>query len=136
MAKARMGAGLMAGCLLLWGGTASVWAAPPPTAAEMLRIRPKQDGVVYTTPAPPEQEACKVELIKGSKVGSGWLLRDARGLPLRRFFDTNGDIQIDVWSYYLDGVEVYREIDTNYDGKRDQFRWLNSGGMKWGIDAN
>ena len=55
MAKARRTAGLVAGCLLLWGGTASVWAAPP-TAAEILRIRPKQEGVVYTTPAPQEQE--------------------------------------------------------------------------------
>jgi hypothetical protein len=49
-------------------------------------------------------------------------------------FDTNGDKQIDVWSYYLDGVEVYREVDTNFDKKPDQFRWLNSAGMKWGVD--
>ncbi len=134
MAKARMGAGLVAGCLLLWGGAASVWAAP--TAAEILRIRPKQDGVVHTTPAPQEQSACKVELVQGAQRGSsGWLLRDARGLPLRRFFDTNGDKQIDIWSYYHEGVEVYRDIDTNYDVKADQFRWLNSGGMKWGIDV-
>src|SRR5262245_42684936 len=114
MAKARMAARLVAGCLLLWGGTASVCRAATPTAAEILRIRPKQEGVVYSTPAPQEQEACKVELVQGSQRGSsGWLVRDARGLPLRRFFDTNGDKRIDVWSYYHEGVEVYREIDTN-----------------------
>jgi hypothetical protein len=134
MAKARMGAGLAAGCLLLWGGAA---AAAAPTAAEVLRIRPTQDGVVYTTPAPQEQDACKVELVQGAKRGSsGWLVRDARGLPLRRFFDTNGDGKLDVWSYYHDGVEVYREIDTNFDRKADQCRWLNHAGMKWGVDAN
>ena len=36
-------------------------------------------------------------------------------------------------AYFRDGVEVYREIDSTYSGKPDQFRWLNTGGMKWGI---
>src|SRR5262249_53767972 len=56
--------------------------------------------------------------------------------PLRMVQDTNGDQRIDVWCYYLDGVEVYREMDTNFTGKRNQFRWLNAGGMKWGVDLD
>ena len=32
---------------------------------------------------------------------------------VRRFFDSDGDNQIDVWSYFLDGDEVYREVDSN-----------------------
>src|SRR5262249_60992342 len=28
------------------------------------------------------------------------------------------------------------EIDTNTDDVPDQYRWLNSGGMKWGVDVN
>lgn len=137
MAKARTGAGLVAGCLVLWAGMAPASAnAAPPSVAQMLSIRPKQDGVNCTTPAAAEQDQCKVELLSGSRPGSsGWLLRDGHGLPLRRFFDTNGDRQIDVLSFYQDGVEVYREIDSKYSGKIDQYRWLNAGGMKWGINS-
>jgi hypothetical protein len=77
-----------------------------------------------------------VELVTGKRGGSGWLVRDPQGRPVRRFFDSNGDKKIDIWSYYHEGVEVYREIDSSFHGKPDQFRWLNAGGMKWGIDSN
>jgi len=43
---------------------------------------------------------------------------------------------MDVWSYFLDGQEVYREIDTNFDKKVDQYRWFGPGGMKIGLDLN
>jgi hypothetical protein len=136
MAKPRTTAGLLTGCLLLWVGSASA----APTVAEMLSIRPKQDGVAYTTPAPQEQDGCKVEAVRGQGVGGGWLLRDARGVPLRRFYDSRyaeGQRgQMDVWSYYKDGVEVYRETDSNRNGKADQYRWFGPGGMKWGVDVN
>src|SRR5262249_48093822 len=65
----------------------------------------------------------------------GWLLVDARKVPLRRFYDSNGDDGIDIFSYYKDGVEVYRETDSNFNKKLDQFRWLNAGGMKWGVST-
>src|SRR5207245_7871750 len=42
--------------------------------------------------------------------------------------------KIDVWSYYKDGKEVYREIDSTFTGKPDQYRWFNDGGAKWGVD--
>lgn len=134
MARARRNAGLVAGCLLLWGSTAS---AAAPTVAQMLSFRPKQEGVVYATPTGQEQDSCKVELDK-SKTGrgSGWLLKDAQGKVLRRYFDSNADNRIDIWSYYLNGVEVYRETDTNFNEKADQYRWLNAGGTKWGLDLN
>src|SRR5438309_840892 len=141
MAKARTGARLLLGCLLICGSGATAAAAP--TVAQMLGIRPKQAGVNYSTPKPEELEACKVELVTGAKRGStGWLLRDPQGRPLRRFFDTNGPTpafpkgHVNVFSYYLDGVEVYREVDSNSDGKIDQYRWLNTDGMKWGTDAD
>src|SRR5262249_30555005 len=83
-----------------------------------------------------EQSGCTVKLVKGPGKASGWMLLDPKGQPLRRFFDTNGDGKIDVWSYFRDGVEVYREIDTNFNGKPDQYRWLNSGGSRWGVEEN
>jgi len=118
--------------LVLWGSVAGAWGAP--TVAQMLGYRPRQEGVNYTTPPADATNACKVELVKGQRKGSGWLLRDGGGQPLRWFFDTNDDNKIDVWAYYKDGVEVYREIDTTFSGKPDQYRWFNGGGMKWGID--
>jgi hypothetical protein len=131
MAKARMRARLMAGWLVLLAGTATAGAAP--TVAQMLSFRPKQEGIEYTTPTADEQARCKVELVKAGRA-SGWLLRDEKGEPLRRYMDTNADNKIDIWSYYFKGVEVYREIDTNYNDKVDQYRWLTTAGSKWGLD--
>ncbi|MFN4261190.1 MAG: thioredoxin-like domain-containing protein [Gemmataceae bacterium] len=121
-------------CLLLWGGAAAATAAP--TVAQMLSFRPKQEGVVLTTPAPQEYDACRVEPIRSGNRINGWLLRDPRGQIVRRFSDTNNDNKVDVWSYFHKGVEVYREIDANYNEKVDQYRWFHTGGMKWGVDVN
>lgn len=134
MAKAGVAVRFLAGCLFMWGGTASA-AAPSP--ADILRFKPRQDNVQYSTPSDQELAGCKVELAQGTTRGSsGWVLKDAKGQILRRFFDLDGDRNLDVWSYYLDGVEVYREIDTDRDRKPDQYRWLNSGGTRWGVDFN
>lgn len=136
MATARLGAGIVAGCLLWWGSATAVRATTP-AAADILRFRPTQEGVNISTPSAQEAANCEVKLVNGGQRGSsGWLLKDAKGQTLRRFFDTNGDKKIDVWSYYLDGVEVYREMDSNGDGKPDQYRWLNNAGTKWGVDVN
>ena len=135
MTKARFAAGWLASCIFSIT-IASAARAAAPTPADVLRFRPRQEGVAFSTPTEQEVASCKVELVTGPNNGSGWLLRDAKGRILRRFFDTNGDRRPDVWSYYLDGVEVYREIDTTFTGQPDQYRWLNAGGMKWGVDVN
>ena len=132
MARIRVGIRLLSAAILL-GGATSAWAAAP-TVEEMLKLQPKQEGVQISTPSETEFPACKVEAIK-SETGS-WLLRDPAGRPVRRFFDSNGDRYIDVWSYYMDGQEVYREVDTNFNKKADQYRWYGPGGMKVGIDLN
>lgn len=134
MSKARVAVGLLAGSLLVGSGVSSAWAAP--TVAQMLSFRPKQEGVVCSTPAAAELEACKVELVRGTGKGSGWLLKNAQGQPLRRFFDSNGDNKIDIWSYYQNGNEVYREIDANTNERVDQYRWLHQAGTRWGLDLN
>ncbi len=60
--------------------------------------------------------------IKAEKVDgqTGWVVRDPHGQILREFVDTNGDNVVDRWSYFKDGIEVYRDIDSNYNGKADQ----------------
>jgi peroxiredoxin len=58
------------------------------------------------------------------------------GQVLRRFLDVGGSGQVNEWRYFHQGIEVYRETDTNKDNKPDQFRWLNFAGSRWGIDSN
>jgi hypothetical protein len=123
----------LGGCLLLGAVVAPVRSAPP-TVSKMLEYAPRQE-VVCTTPSAAEVPACKVDLDKGLRGGSGWVLKDPSGKLLRRFYASN-DRNVDTWSYYKDGVEVYREMDTTGSGRPDQFRWLNAGGSKWGVDAD
>jgi hypothetical protein len=133
MRKARFVTGWIAGCLISFSGVAR---AADPSPEDLLRLfRPTQEGVNITTPAGADIANCKVEAVSANNT-SGYLLRDAKGRPVRRILDTNGDRRPDTWCYYLDGVEVYREMDPAFEGKPTQFRWLNSGGMKWGIDVN
>jgi len=126
---------VLAGLMLLL--TVAPATAAPPTVEDMLRLKPHQEGVDISTPTKEEYSHCEVKLETGSNNSSGWILLDAKKQPLRRFFDTRGDRKgTDVLSFYKDGVEVYREIDSKYKGKPDQYRWLNGGGTKWGIDFN
>jgi hypothetical protein len=129
----RVATGLVATAVVLCGWLAPLWGAPAPSVEKMLQFKPHQDGVIITTPEPDKYDSCKVELIKGPKGGSGWALKDAQGNLLRVFF-AHDDKNVDMWSYYKDGKEVYREVDSASQGKPDQFRWLADGGMKWGVD--
>jgi hypothetical protein len=126
---------LLAGFLLLTGGVTQAFTqAPNPETMMDAKLAPKMDDVIISMPD--DIKTCKVDLVKGTTAGSsGWLLKDAKGQTLRRFFDTNGDNKVDLWSYYKDGVEVYREFDTTFKGSPDNFRWLNNGGMKWGVGS-
>lgn len=109
--------------------------AATPTVSEALSFQPIQKEVQYDKPEGSDIAKCT---IKAEKIGgkTGWVVRDGNGQMLRNFVDTNGDNMVDQWSYYKDGVEVYRDIDTNFNRKVDQCRWLNTGGTRWGIDVN
>jgi thiol-disulfide isomerase/thioredoxin len=106
-----------------------------PTPAEALAFQPVQKDVQIDRPEVAEIPKCT---IKAEKMGgkTGWVVRDASGQILRNFVDTNGDNTVDQWSYYKDGVEVYRDIDSNFNRKVDQFRWLNTAGTRWAVDTN
>lgn len=113
-----------------------VAAAPAasPSAEQALRLRPTQKDVDYDRPTAADIAKCT---IKAEKVGgkTGWVIRDGAGQMLRNFADTNSDNVVDQWSYFKDGVEVYRDIDSNFNGKADQCRWLNTAGTRWGLLA-
>ncbi len=107
-------------------------ADPPSTELALRRIRPVHRDVDIEHPTDAELAQCRVEVESTPKT-SGWVVFGPHGQVLRRFVDTNGDGTVDQWSYYKHGLEVYRNLDANFNKKVDQARWLNSGGTKWGI---
>ena len=112
----------------------AIAAAQGPTVKRMLEFTPTLKGVEYETPTDSALEACKVEpVLNAQKKPIGWALRDGQGKLLRRFVVTNKSKQMDQWSYYQDGFEVYRESDLNNDAVPDECRWLNGGGTRVAI---
>ena len=55
---------------------------------------------------------------------------------MRRFADTNGDNTVDIWCSYQDGLEGYRDIDSDHNRNADQYRWFHTAGTRWGIDQD
>lgn len=129
----RLAAALTLGSLAgLWTATAS---ADAPTAEQALRLAPVQKYVEYAKPGKEEIAQCTIRAEKEGGA-TAWVVRDGEGQILRRFADTNSDNVVDLWCYYRDGFEVYRDIDADGNGKADQYRWFNTAGTRWGIDRN
>lgn len=125
--------------LLLWTTTGVLCVLRPEFAAAQVTVekifayKPVQKDVDIETPPAADFPKCKLE-----EKRSEYVVYGPQGQILRRFIDTDGDKsrQVDQWRYYKNGLEVYRDIDTNADGRVDQCRWLTTGGTRWGIDAN
>jgi len=109
--------------------------AQTPTPEFALQYRPAQKDIEYDSPTKADVAKCKVELER-NELTSGFAVFDPNGLILRRYVDTNKDRYIDQWRYYRNGIEVYRDLDTDFNHKADQSRWLNTDGSRWGIDKN
>ncbi|MBW3600001.1 MAG: redoxin domain-containing protein [Planctomycetes bacterium] len=107
--------------------------AAKPSAAAALALTPIQREVDFDTPGKDDAEKCVIKAEK-SDGASGWVVYDNAGQLLRRFLDTNGDNKVDLWCYYKNGVEVYRDVDNDFNGKADQYRWLGTEGIRWGVD--
>jgi thiol-disulfide isomerase/thioredoxin len=125
----------VAGCLatILLPVAAS---AAAPSVADALKLEPRQPGIDCDRPTAAEAAAASIKQEKLDGV-SALVVRAADGRILRAFADVNGDRVVDRWSYFKDGLEVYREMDgDDADAKADQSRWLNSGGTRWGIDRD
>ncbi|CAN0350583.1 unnamed protein product, partial [Ectocarpus sp. 4 AP-2014] len=78
---------------------------------------------------------CRISAEREGK-GTSWIVRDAAGRMLRRFADANADNVVDTWCYYAGGLEVYRDVDSDFDSRADQYRWFHTGGSRWGIDKD
>ncbi len=121
---------------LLFTSTNAIMAAEPPTVEQALAVKPHQSDVDCDIPEPKMYEQCKIVGPIQDGKATGWIVTGPAGQTLRRFMDTNGDDLVDQFSFYKNGLEVYRDIDSNFNKKKDQARWFNTGGMRWGIDSN
>ncbi len=126
---------LAAGIGLAIAGGATATSAAAPSVEEALALEPKQKGVDYDRLTADEAKRATMGQDKIDGVAA-LVVRGPAGEVLRAFADTNANRVVDRWSYYKNGVEVYRDIDSDHDTKVDQSRWLNSGGSRWGIDTD
>ncbi|WP_075085996.1 hypothetical protein [Mariniblastus fucicola] len=87
---------------------------------------------------PTEEMVKKAQMQSSSELfkKTGYVIADATNRVVRVLLDTNSDRKLDYFSYYKDGIEVYREVDTDYDSEPNEYRWLGSAGTRWGIDRN
>ncbi|MFT5300684.1 MAG: hypothetical protein ACI87E_003115 [Mariniblastus sp.] len=99
---------------------------------QALGIMPKQ-SISFEQP---EADVIKECTFATTKSPSGFVVHHSSGRILRRFIDNNGDNKLDQWSYYKNGLEVYRDIDANFDGRTDAYRWVGPGGTRWGLDQD
>ncbi len=115
---------------------AGVASADAPSVEQALKLAPVQKNAEYDRVSPEEAAKCTIKAEKQAGE-TGWIVRDPAGQMLRRFADTNGDNVVDLWCYYQNGIEVYRDIDSQKNGsKADQYRWLNTAGSRWGLDSD
>lgn len=114
-------------------GSSSSATGQGASLSQAMAIKPKQKDAPHEQPTATELKSCKIEK---STTPPGFIVTDGSGRVLRQFFDINKDGKLDQWSYFENGIEVYRDLDTDFDRKTDQYRWLASGGTRWGIDPD
>jgi hypothetical protein len=120
--------------VVLSTGSVSAQESPLRTQLEQgLSYRPVQSDVVIDVPSEQDVKLCEIKVSDDKR---SLIILSPQKNTLRVFSDADGDGHVDQWSYFQNGVEVYRDIDSNGNGKADQYRWLNSAGTRWGIDAN
>ena len=115
---------------------ASVGRSENPTSKQALKLAPIQFDVDIDRPDSQQIDQCSVKSTATGTNEAGWIVEGPGGLVLRRFVDTNKDNKVDLWCYYKNGIEVYRDIDANFNGKADQYRWLGTAGIRWGLDPD
>lgn len=55
---------------------------------------------------------------------------------LRKAIDINHDGRLDTWIYFKGGVETYRDLDSNFNGKTDRSQYIKGDEIRYGFDEN
>ncbi len=124
--------------LTLWAGFGLTGFAQPPaiTVEKAFETRPRQPGVLVTTPTPDQFSRHKVEPIKNmDQTVIGYVVRDAEGKVVRQFVSYDGK-SFTIVAFYVNGQESYRETYPPAANEPYQFRWLGPNGGKWGLDRD
>ncbi len=111
------------------------FAEVDPQVEKALSVNTRQKNVTIELVPATELEKCTKRLERRGEV-DGLLIIGPNSQPLRWFGDANKDRAIDIWSYFNNGVEVYRDIDSDFNGKVDQSRWFGTAGIRWGTDKD
>jgi thiol-disulfide isomerase/thioredoxin len=114
---------------------ASAATAQSPSVADALALKPIQTNVDYEQPDAAMAARCRLEPLNENG-WTGWVVFGPDGRRIRRFADTNKDGDTDLWCYFQGGVEVYRDVDADFDKRADQYRWLGTAGTRIGLDPN
>lgn len=123
----------LAGLAAVLGG--NVVHAATPSVDQALGLKPVQSDVnLNPIDAATMGGLSVVDLDEKNR--TGWEVVGPAGEIYRRFADTNRDKKIDQWCYFNNNVEVYRDVDDDFDGRPDQYRWLGTEGSRWGLDDN
>ncbi len=117
----------------LLGTVATTWGAP--SVADALKLAPVQQGIEYDKPVAADIDKCTIKAEK-KQGATAWVVRDPSGQVLRSFADSSSDNVVDTWSYYQNGLVIYRDIDSDFNSKADQYRWFHAAGSRWGVDQN
>ena len=115
-------------------GAADAASAQVPLKAA-LGLKPKQADVPYDTPTAEQMKQTKIEQRRFPQ-GSGYIVIGPDGQTLRELVDTTKDDKLNEFRFFQLGLETYREVDTNGDGRADGYRWFNTAGTRWGVDEN
>lgn len=101
---------------------------------ETMKVKPKQQDAIYTQTK--KYNKLSIHKVNEDSI-SGWeVISDRDNKPLRRFLDLNGDGNLDVWIFFKDGKETYRELDFDFDGKVDQYQYTKGKAVRYGIDED
>src|SRR5690606_16741710 len=119
----------------LFAGARLPAALAQPTPQQALKLAPVQPDIDYDKPPEDQIPNCTVEA-ETAEGHTAWVVRSPSGQVLRRFMDSNGDNRVDRWCYFLGGIEVYRDIDSDFNLKADQYRWMGTAGIRWGLDKD
>ncbi len=114
------------------GQGAAAASAASTSLAQVLAVKPIQPDVDIETPTTPDElEKCKLQ-----HGGEGYILHDGNNRLLRVFL-TRGAKNISQYSFYKNGIEVFRQFTDVKDSKKpNEFRWMNNAGSRWGIDED
>ena len=96
---------------------------------KLFQYKPFYPGAVYSQPK-------SLDGIVLSMLKNGFEATDVEGNVLRRFLDTNRDSKLDVWIYFKNGTESYRDIDRDFDKRVEEAQFTDGDAVRIGKDPN